>query len=131
VVVTAPDGSPGRDAGVHTVSERQMYGQGLGYEDLVRAVDVVISKPGYGIVSDCIANDTALLYTSRGHFPEYDVLVREMPRVMRCGFLEMDDFRSGRWTDALDRVAATPPPPVRPPVDGATVAARMIRDFLA
>ena len=35
-------------------------------------------------VSDCIANGTALLYTSRGRFAEYDVLIREMPRYLRC-----------------------------------------------
>ena len=60
-----------------------MYAAGVRYEDLVRAVDVVISKPGYGIISECVANDTALLYTSRGDFIEYDVFVAEMPRVLQ------------------------------------------------
>ena len=35
---------------------------------LVGAADAVVSKPGYGIISECIANETAILYTSRGHF---------------------------------------------------------------
>ncbi len=48
---------------------------GLTYPDLVAAADVVVSKPGYGIVSECIANGTPLLYTSRGRFVEYDVFV--------------------------------------------------------
>ena len=43
----------------------------LRYEDLVAASDVVVTKPGYGIVSECIANGAALLYTSRGRFAEY------------------------------------------------------------
>jgi len=43
---------------------------GLLYQDLVAAADVVVSKPGYGIVSECVANATALLYTSRGRFVE-------------------------------------------------------------
>jgi hypothetical protein len=47
------------------------------------AAEVVVTKPGYGIISECIANDTAILYTSRGHFPEYDVLVAEMPKYVR------------------------------------------------
>src|SRR5436190_5914585 len=38
----------------------------LKYQDIIAAADVVVSKPGYGIVSDCVANHTALLYTSRG-----------------------------------------------------------------
>ena len=52
------------------------------------AADVVVTKPGYGIISEAIANDTALLYTSRGRFVEYDVLVHEMPRYLRAQFIE-------------------------------------------
>ena len=59
----------------------------LSYPDLVAAADVVVSKPGYGIVSECVANGTPLLYTSRGRFVEYDVFVAEMPRVLRCRYL--------------------------------------------
>ncbi len=55
------------------VSEPLLYGAGLRYEDLVAAVDIVITKPGYGIISECVANETALLYTSRGRFAEYEV----------------------------------------------------------
>ena len=41
----------------------------------MRAADVVVTKPGYGIIAECLANDTAIVYTSRGEFAEYDVLV--------------------------------------------------------
>ena len=40
---------------------------------------------------EAIANDTALLYTSRGRFVEYDVLVSEMPRFLRAQFIEQED----------------------------------------
>ena len=80
------------------LDEDALYASGRRYEDLVRAVDVVVTKPGYGIIAECIANDTALLYTSRGHFVEYDVLVAEMPRWLRCGFIAQDDLRAGRLT---------------------------------
>jgi hypothetical protein len=99
---------------------------GLLYEDLVAAADVVVSKPGYGIVSECIANNTALLYTSRGHFIEYDVFVAEMPRVLRCRFIEQEDLLDGRWADAISALLAQPVPPERARVDGAEVAAAMI-----
>ena len=61
---------------------------------------MVISKPGYGIVSECIANGAALLYTSRGRFMEYDVFVAEMPRVLRCREISQEDLFAGRWADA-------------------------------
>jgi L-arabinokinase len=98
---------------------------GLRYEDLVAAADVVVSKPGYGIVSECAANGTALLYTSRGRFAEYDVFVESMPALLRCRFLAPDDLRAGRWSAAIDALLAQPAAE-RPRIDGAAVAARTI-----
>ena len=68
VVVTGTERPPDLPEGVAFVQESDMYEAGLRYEDLVAACDVVVTKPGYGIISECIANDTAMLYTSRGHF---------------------------------------------------------------
>jgi UDP:flavonoid glycosyltransferase YjiC (YdhE family) len=98
----------------------------LSYEDLVAAADLVISKPGYGIVSECVANGTPFLYTSRGRFAEYDVFVAEMPRVLRCRFIPQDDLRAGRWREHVDALLAQPDPPERARVDGADVAAELI-----
>ena len=96
------------------------------HEDVVAAVDVVVTKPGYGIISECAANDTALLYTDRGHFIEYDVLVREMPRYVRCAYLPQAKILTGHWQAALDQLIAAPGPAARQAVDGADVAARWI-----
>ena len=112
------------------LDETMMYDRGYRYEDLVGAVDVVVTKPGYGIIAECLANRTALLYTSRGHFVEYDVLVRAMPRFLRCGFIDHHDLFSGRWSDHLDRVLAQPAPAEQPAVDGAAVAAGIVLDML-
>ena len=96
------------------------------YEDLVAAADVVVSKPGYGIVAECIANQTALLYTSRGAFAENEVLIEGMRPVLRTGFISQDDLRSGRWEPALRRVLAEPEAVERMPTDGAGVVAAAI-----
>lgn len=124
---TSPDAAGG--AGVVHVHEDDIYRQQLRYEDLVGAVDVVLTKPGYGIVSECIANDTALVYTSRGRFAEYDVFVRDMPRYLRCAFLSPEDLRAGRWRRALDTALAQPAPP-KPATNGAEVAVARILDHL-
>jgi len=108
------------------IDERRLHANGLGYEDLVRAVDVVVTKPGYGIISDCIAGETAMLYTSRGRFLEYDVLVREMPRYLRCAFIGQEDLLAGRWRDALRHVMSVPSAPERARIDGATTVVRLI-----
>jgi len=98
----------------------------LEYPDLVAASDVVISKPGYGIVSECVASGTPLLYTSRGHFVEYDVIVAEMPRVLRCRFIPQDDLRAGHWRPHIEALLAQDAPPDCARVDGAQVAADVI-----
>jgi hypothetical protein len=117
--------------GIRVIRDQQIYESGLRYPDLVGAVDVVVTKPGYGIVSECIANDTAILYTSRGRFLEYDVLVAAMPRYLRCGFIDHEALFAGRWAAALDRVLAAPSPPERARTDGAEVVADWIRQRLA
>jgi hypothetical protein len=113
------------------VDEAAMYDAGYRYEDLVRAVDVVVTKPGYGIISECIANDTALLYTSRGDFREYPVLVEAMPRFLRCAYIQQDELLSGTWQPHLDRLVAQPSPPSKPPTNGAEVAADAVIARLA
>jgi UDP:flavonoid glycosyltransferase YjiC (YdhE family) len=100
----------------------------LVYQDLVAAADVVISKPGYGIVSECVANGTPLLYTSRRHFVEYDMFVAEMPDVLRCRHLPQADLLAGRWGGAVRALLAQPFEPERPRIDGADVAATEILD---
>ena len=99
---------------------------GLAYPDLVAASDVVITKPGYGIVSECIANGAALLHASRGGFIEQEVLLHEMPWYLRCGPIETDALRAGSWSEAGDRVLRQEPPSRTLPVDGAAVAAQRI-----
>jgi hypothetical protein len=128
VVLTSYDAIPA-DASVHRVDERVLYGQGMRYEDLVGAVDVVASKPGYGIISECAANGTALLYTDRGRFCEYEVLVREMPRYVESRFIAQAALRAGDWYEAVTAILAAPPR-ARARADGATVAAEWLADRL-
>lgn len=122
----APTGGP-----ILQVAEEDIYNCGLRYVDLTAAVDVVVTKPGYGIIADCVASNTAMLYTSRGRFAEYDVMVAEIPRFLRCEYLDLDSILAGRWRDALRRLLNQPRPPVRPRTDGADVVARLIADRLA
>jgi hypothetical protein len=122
-----PDAVP---PGIAFVHEGWIYDRGLRYEDIVAASDVVMSKPGYGIISECIANGTALLYTSRGRFAEYDVMVRDMPRVLRCAYIDQDALLAGRWLAALPAILGAPSPAERPATNGADVAAQRILDAL-
>jgi L-arabinokinase len=103
---------------------------GLRYEDLVAACDVVASKPGYGIVSECVANGVALLYTGRGRFREYPVMVEQMPQVLRCRHIANEVLATSRWDDDVAALLAQPMPQERPLVNGADVAAGMLSAML-
>ena len=117
-------GSLGDALRQHTYQDLQA--RGLGYPDLVAAADVVVTKPGYGIVSECIANGTALLYASHGGFVEQTVLLEAMPRFLRTAPIAEDALRAGHWADAVEAVLAQPAPLERLAIDGAETAARRI-----
>jgi hypothetical protein len=120
----------GRRGSLLPFDERAMYTAGFFYEDLVRAVDVVVTKPGYGIIAECVANDTAMLYTSRGHFIEYDTLVAALPRLLRSRFIDHAALFAGEWQPHLDSLVAQARPPETPPVNGAEIAAGVLGGFL-
>jgi L-arabinokinase len=95
---------------------------GLAYPDVVGASDVVVTKPGYGIVTDAIASGARLVYTDRGAFPEYDVMVREMAGYLPTEYVSGEDLRAGRLGPALEAVLARPAV-APPPTNGAAAAA--------
>jgi L-arabinokinase len=96
------------------------------YTDLVSASDIIVTKPGYGIVSECIAAGARCSTRRAADSPKYDVLVAAMPRYLRCHFIDHDALFGGRWRHALDAVMSLPTPPEKPTADGAEVAAAMI-----
>jgi hypothetical protein len=100
----------------------------LTYPDVVHAVDVVVTKPGYGIVSDAIAAGTRVVYTERGDFPEYPILVEGMKRHLACVHTSNADLLAGRVEDPVRRALAMPVPPV-PDLDGASRAARRLLEI--
>jgi L-arabinokinase len=108
--------------------EDGLFTGGFRYEDLVAASDMVVTKPGYGIIAECASTGTPMLYTSRGDFREYDLMVAEMPSYVRAQFISRDDLFAGRWSaaiEALDQIPA--PPPAR--TDGAEIAAERILEM--
>lgn len=110
---------------VRVTSLSDLAALGMSYLDLVAAVDVVVTKPGYGIVSDAIACRTRMVYTERGDFPEYPILVEEMTRWLPAVHVSNADLRAGRLRPALETALAAPfPDPPR--MDGAEVAARAL-----
>lgn len=100
------------------------------FPELVHASDVVISKPGYGLVSDILANRTPLLYTSRDDFAEYECLVRGLNEFAVANELPRDDFLGGNWERYLIELLNKPPHWKEISINGAVRAAEVIVKFL-
>ena len=130
VLFTGAGGDGAAPSHFTKLDDRSVRAAGLGYPDLVGAADVVVTKPGYGIVSDCVGAGTRLVYTDRGDFPEYPVMVAEMPRYLPAVFASNEEVLEGRLGRALEAVLALPFP-APPRADGASVAAAKLLARLA
>ena len=108
------------------ITLQQLTDLGMKYEDLVAASDVVVTKAGYGIVSECIANDAAMLYTPRGRFREHDVFLAEMPKYLRCCEISNEDLLSGNWQPSVETVLSMGSAPQSLRSNGAAVCAEAI-----
>jgi Glycosyl transferase family 1 len=74
------------------------------YEDLLRAVDVIVTKPGYGIVADAISHRIPVLYTDRGEFPEYAYLVQALNNCATAEFIPQNELFAGNIAPYLTRL---------------------------
>jgi len=78
----------------------------LPFADLLKAADAVVTKPGYGIVSECIANQTPIAYTARDDFQEYYALVKGIKKYAHNCFISQQDLFDGRLDEHLDQLFA-------------------------
>ncbi len=64
------------------------------YPNLVQAVDAVLTKPGYGILSESYFAKQKVLYTERGDFIEYPYLVRALEKHFSSIFITNQELVS-------------------------------------
>jgi len=104
-------------------------GAGYAFSDLVAASAVVLSKPGYGIASECVLNRTPLLGVERRGFREAPELVRDMNAFGPFAEISLADFFAGRWEPFLLTLLESDKPwqPVRE--DGARVVAQRLAEY--
>jgi L-arabinokinase len=100
------------------------------YEDLVRAVDAIVTKPGYGIVADAITHRLPMLYTDRGDFPEYPRLVEALRDCATAEYIPQSELLSGNIAPYLKALLEKPPNWPTVALNGAQVAAEKILGLL-
>lgn len=114
---------PGRAANVVTIPRREWPPA-----DVAASVDAVVSKPGYGTITECMANSVPLVYIPRAQFAEYAGLVDGMDRWGGAVQLSTDAFSRGDWSASLAAALASTPDPTAFDTTGASVAARHIME---
>jgi UDP:flavonoid glycosyltransferase YjiC (YdhE family) len=103
------------------------------YPNLVGAAHLVITKPGYGIVSDCLTNNTPMVYTDRGRFAEYPLLVEAVESYLHHRYINSRELYAGRLGTCLTGLApprsgAGWPYSFKGAMEGADALARFITD---
>ncbi len=79
---------------------------GVPYPDLVAGADVVLSKPGYGMITECAVNRARLVYAQRAGFPETPALVRWLRQHLPS--VQLERFEPAQVRDAIEAVLALP-----------------------
>jgi len=103
--------------------------EGISFTDLICAADFVITKPGYGIVADCLSHGTPMIYSDRGEFPEYPILVEGIKNYLSCCYMPKKNLYSGKWGPYLEGLSRKPLHQSGLRIDGAQVAAKRILEY--
>lgn len=102
----------------------------LPHPDVVASVDLVISKPGYGLVGECLSARTPLLYCPREHFAEFTALDAALVRWPGGLRMSAAAFLAADWKEFLDRIPGRSDLP-ETAADGGERAARLLARFHA
>ncbi len=111
-------------ANVHAVDR-----QAIGFSDVLASCDAVVTKPGYGILSDCVANAKPIIYAEREDFIEYPLLERELKHYLKNVHIPAADLYAGRLGAALAAIETAPAPREILPGGGAEKAAQLLMDL--
>lgn len=101
----------------------------MNFTDLLRSVDAVVTKPGYGTFTEAACNGTAVFYLRRDDWPEQDCLIAWLEENARCLEVTARTLVGGGMGDALARLYARPAPPP-PAASGAEEAAALLAGYL-
>jgi L-arabinokinase len=104
---------------IHAIDRHQVC-----FADVLASCDIVISKPGFGLVSECIVNRKPLIYADRGDFAEYPYLVEGIEKYLRNVHIPSAQLYAGDFFQALEKIKSAPEPASRPASGGSELIAR-------
>jgi len=96
--------------------------------DVIATCDAVVSKPGFGILSECVVNRKPLVHVEREDFIEYPILLRAVQTYLKHCYLPADHLYRGELEKALASVWDAPEPTASLSRGGARVAAQRMAE---
>jgi L-arabinokinase len=94
--------------------------------DLFATVDAVLTKPGFGVLSECVANQKPMLYVERENFREYPVLEAAVKQYLVNTHIPAEKLYRGDISEELAAIWQAPPPPDALRLGGDVEAAKLI-----
>ena len=102
---------------------------GWPFPDLLASVDAVVSKPGYGTVTEAACNGTRMLYLCRGNWAEETYLVDWLQRHAVCREIKAEALAGDQFIPTLRTLLAQPAKPA-PAATGGSDAADILVAYL-
>jgi hypothetical protein len=102
----------------------------LSFGEIMRQVDVVMTKPGYATIASAVHYDIPLVYVRRNNFVDEQRLVDYVHQHGRALELTRDDFETGAWEKTLQVVLTLPTSLEPPPKQDLGEIVGLLKDYL-
>jgi hypothetical protein len=100
------------------------------FSDVLASADAVITKPGFGILSECVVNRKPIIYADRADFIEYPVLVEAIEKYCKNVHIPSEQLYRGELEPSLRAIDTRPEPTETLSAGGAEIAANAMAEFL-
>jgi hypothetical protein len=102
----------------------------LSFAEIMKQVDVVMTKPGYATVTTVVHYDIPLVYVRRYNFADEQPLVNYLHQHGRAVEMTREDFESGSWGKTLHAVLDLPSSRIPPPPPEHGKAVSLLENYL-
>ena len=109
-----------------TRSNQELALKGITYADVIAAATVIVSKPGYGIVTDCIFNQIPMIHTPRGRFAEYPTLLQALDENLNHALIQTKELSATNLIKVATDLINQKPKSIKIPLNGVQQAVQAI-----
>jgi len=102
---------------------------GMPFIDVLASSDLLLTKPGYGSLTEAVCNGVPVLYVARHDWPEEPFLLDWLRQQQPCVEISREAFGAGNFVDELNHLLMSPKPGPVSPV-GVAQSADILKTYL-